>query len=178
MTTLSRTAMEAILFAHGKAELDFDVDATMATVVADPHYEIACLGLAVDGWDAVTEMYRRLLAGNRGRNIAAEERASALAGNTLMSEARVWFDSRTGDRACGHYLIVVSFDPVLHKVIGERIYTDPVFGRLWAENLGADFADLPGVSPIARTAPSIDRHDAFDAAAARGMTIRNPRVRA
>ncbi|WP_176594351.1 hypothetical protein [Sphingobium sp. EM0848] len=152
MTKLTRAEMEEILFAHGKAELEFDVDATMATVVPEPHYEIPFLGMAIDGWDAVHEMYRRLIPGNKNRNIEYRQRVDAIGDNILLNEAYVTFDTPEGERVTGLYMVLVEFDPHLKKVVGERIYTDPVFGRMWIENLGDDFIDLPGVSKITETA--------------------------
>ena len=58
---LDKKQMEEILLAHEVAELEMDIDATMATLAPNPHYELATLGLAVDGSDAVRETYRRIL---------------------------------------------------------------------------------------------------------------------
>lgn len=155
MTDLTKEEMEAILFAHGKSELEFDADGTMTTVVPKPHYEIAVLDLAIDGWDAVYEMYRRLLSGNRGRNIQFQPRTDGVGRNTLFSEAYISFDTSAGKRVTGLYMVVVEFDPELKKVIGERMYTDQIFGQMWAENIGKDFPDLPGVSRIRDGAPIV-----------------------
>jgi len=155
MRELTREEMEQILYAHGKAELEFDVDATMATVVPDPHYEIAHLGLAVDGWDAVLEMYKRLIPGNIGRDIQYLQRLDTASTNTLVSEAYVSFNDSSGERVNGFYVVAVEFDPALKKVVGERIYADAAFGRLYAENLGDDFARLPGVTRLADSKPII-----------------------
>jgi hypothetical protein len=149
MADLTEAEMGAILLAHGTAEMEFDVEATMATVVPEPHYEIAHLGWAIDGWDAVHEMYKRLISGNRTRNIeGAPPRVSGVARNTLVHESTVTFDSLKGERVTGLYTVIVAFDPDRKQVIGERMYIDPVFGQLWAENLGEDFANVPGVSRI------------------------------
>jgi len=153
---LSIQEMQQILYAHGMAELEFDVDATMATVVPNPHYEIAHLGLAIDGWDAVLEMYKRLIPGNKGRDLQYRQRVDTASTNTLISEAYVSFNDSKGERVNGFYIVAVEFDPVLKKVVGERMYTDEAFGRLYAENLGADFADVPGVTRLADSVPVID----------------------
>jgi hypothetical protein len=146
--------MGAILAAHGMAEIELDLAATMATVVPDPHYELPALDLAIDGWDAVQEMYRRLLLGNRHRNLqpAGNPRIVAAARNALINEARASFDDAQAQRVTGQYMVVVDFDPVLKQVIGERMYTDTVFTAMWAENLGPDFIDVPGVSRISERA--------------------------
>lgn len=149
---LTETEMGTILLAHGTAEMQFDVEATMSSVVPEPHYEIAALGLAIDGREAVREMYRRLLAGNRNRNIQAAPRAHAAGQNTLLQEAHVTFDDAGGRRVSGLYVVVVQFDPARGQIIGERMYTDPHFTQMWRENLGEDFIDVPGVSVMGAAA--------------------------
>ena len=155
MQDLSRQEMEQILYAHGGAELAFDVAATMATVVPNPHYEIAHLGLAIDGWDAVLEMYNRLIPGNKARDLQYRQRIDTASTNTLISEAYVSFNDSNGKRVNGFYIVAVEFDPVLKKVVGERMYTDDAFGQLYTENLGANFADVPGVTRLADSVPII-----------------------
>ncbi|MGW4125430.1 hypothetical protein [Nocardia sp. NPDC004711] len=174
MTQLSKKQMEEILLAHEIAELEMDVEATMATLTPNPHYELASLGLAVDGTDAVRETYRRILP-NRGRNVAAEKRVHAVADNTLLREAFMSFNTLEGERVTGLYLVVMAFDPDLKLISGERMYMDPNFAKMMSEQLGPDFGDLPGVSKIGDSAPSIEKHDAYKYAAARGLTINAPK---
>jgi hypothetical protein len=179
MKELTPYEMEDILLAHEKAELEYDVDATMATLVANPHYEIATIGVAIDGWDTVHRMYQRLVKlGAEGRNIQARARVIAFARNTLVREAHVSFDTPEGKRVTGLYLVVLEFDPEKKKIIGERMYTDPIFGKLLTDILGEDLATLPGVSKIADSAPVINVHDAYELAAARGVTIERPKASA
>lgn len=179
MTKLTRDEMNAIILEHEIAELEYDLDRTMATLVPNPHYEIASLGFAVDGWDAIRRTYERLLRwGGEGRNIQAVARVIGEAENTLMREAHVSWDKEDGTRITGLYMVVMEFDPDLKKIRGERMYTDTTFGAFLAEILGEDFATLPGVSEISGSMPIINRHDAFDAAAEQGLTINNPKVNA
>lgn len=175
MSELSKKEMEEILLAHEIAELEQDVEATMATLAPNPHYELAFVGLAVDGEDAVRETYRRILGNNEGRDVAAERRVHGVATNTLLREAYMTFNTREGERVNGLYLVVMSFDPELKLISGERMYTDPVFGQMMREQLGPDFENLPGVTRIRDTAPTIDKHDAFKVAASRGLTINAPK---
>lgn len=163
MQELTKSEMEPILFAHGMAELKFDVEETMQTVVSQPHYEIAYLDLAVDGWDAVVEMYRRLLAGNRTRDFQVKVRVDTAGKNTLMQEAYVSFNNLKGERVTAIYLSVVEFDPVQRKLLGERMYGDAAWGELWRENLGADFAEVPGVSRLSDNMPAMGAGDTFGA---------------
>jgi hypothetical protein len=172
MEELTKKEMEAVLLAHEIAELEEDIDATMATLAPNPHYELATLGLAFDGHAAVREAYSRILPGNRKRNVAAEMRVHAIARNTLIREAYVSFDNSAGERVNGQYLVVMSFDPVAKLIAGERMYMDPNFAAMMTEQLGPDFASLPGVSKMTDSAPTIDRHDAYAVAERRGLTIR------
>lgn len=166
MQELTKSEMEPILFAHGMAEMKFDVEETMQTVVPDPHYEIAFLDLRVDGREAVVEMYRRLLAGNQTRDFRIQVRVDTVGRNTLMQEAYVSFLKLDGERVTGLYLSVVEFDPVRKQIIGERIYGDAVWGQLWRENLGHDFGDVPGVSRISDSLPAIGADETFGGALA------------
>src|SRR5262249_41666984 len=92
--------MEDVLLAHEIAELEQDIDATMATVVPDPHYELSALGWIIDGQAAVREMYRRILPVDH-RDVAAEKRIHALAENTLLREAVMSFNNLEGKRVSG-----------------------------------------------------------------------------
>src|SRR5262245_41569311 len=63
MQEMTKKEMEAVLLAHEKGELEEDLDATMATLVDNPHYELPTLGFAFDGYDAVREAYSRIMPG-------------------------------------------------------------------------------------------------------------------
>jgi hypothetical protein len=175
MKELTKKEMEEVLLAHEIAELEQDVEATMATLAPNPHYELAFVGLAVDGEDAVRETYNRILFGNEGRDVAAERRVHAVAENTLLREAYMTYNTRAGERVNGLYLVVMSFDPETKLISGERMYTDPVFGQMMTEQLGEDFESLPGVTRIRDSAPTIAVHDAHKVAASRGLTINAPK---
>jgi hypothetical protein len=173
---LDRNQMEEILIAHEKAELEGDLEATLATLTPEPQYELASLGWAINGMNAVRETYQRILPGAQKWDIAAEARGYTWGENTLVREAHVSFNTVDGERVTGLYMVVMAFDPELKRISGERMYMDPLFAKLMATDLGADFGDLPGVSRISQTAPIIQIHDAFAAAAARGITIESNRA--
>lgn len=176
MTELTREEMEDILLAHEIAELEYDLEATLATLVPDPHFELCFMGLQVDGIDAVREMYSRLLyKGARDRDVMADVRVLAADKNALVREAWVTLSNDDGERVTGLYIVTVDFDPVLKKIKGERMYGDPVYGEQMARIVGWDLADHPGVTKISDNAPVLERHDAFEIAAARGIHINNHR---
>ncbi|MFN6551782.1 hypothetical protein ACP6C7_13900 [Mycolicibacterium septicum] len=171
MTEMTKNEMEEVLLAHEKGELEEDLDATMATLVDNPHYELPTLGYAFDGYDAVREAYSRIMPGTRTRNVAAKMRVHASDSNTLVREAHVSFNTRSGERVNGNYIVVMSFDPEQRLISGERMYMDTNFAAMMSENLGPDFADVPGVTKLSDVAPTIDRHDAYEVAERKGITI-------
>ncbi len=178
MTNLTRQEMEELLLAHEIAELEYDIDATMATLVPNPHFELCFMGLAVDGWDAVREMYSRMLfRGGEERNLQADARIVMVDNNHIVREALISFDNDEGQRATGLYNVVVEFDPELKKIKGERMYGDLTYGQFMTKIIGEDLAQMPGVTEISASLSVVNVHDAFAAAAARGLTINNPRVK-
>ncbi|BBZ10046.1 hypothetical protein MBRA_02410 [Mycobacterium branderi] len=168
--SLTLKEMEHVLLAHEIAELEQDIDATMATVVPDPHYELSSLGWIIDGEAAVREMYRRILPVDH-RDVAAEKRIHAVAENTLLREAVMSFNDLEGKRVSGLYLVVLAFDPELKLISGERMYMDPLFAQMMSEQLGPDFAEVSGVSRTADRLPIIAKHDAYAWAQSEGRTI-------
>lgn len=171
---MTKKEMEAVLLEHEIAELENDVERTMATLVPNPHYEIAFLGLAIDGRDAIRELYKRILSRNVGRPVAAEARNHAVARNTLIREAHVSFDTLDGKRVTGLYMVVMEFDPISKKIVSERMYADTLFAQFMTEQIGPGLENFPGVSRITDTAPDVKQHDAYAVAARRGLEIAQP----
>lgn len=174
MTEMTRKQMEAILLTHEIAELEADIEGTLATLVDNPHYELAMLGLAVDGMDAVRELYKRILPATGYQNMAAKARVHALAKNTLVREAVMSFTNKNGERVTGLYMVAMEFEPETGLISGERMYADPNFGGAMEDLIGKDFVNLPGVSVIGEGWEPIKRHDAYDFAEKRGLAINAP----
>ena len=178
MKKLTPEEMADLLLEHEIAELEYDIDRTMATLVPNPHFELCFMGLAVDGWDAVREMYSRMLVrGGEARNLQADARIVMMDNNHIVREALISFDDEDGTRRTGLYNVVVEFDPETKKIKGERMYGDLTYGRFMSKIVGDDLAQIPGVSQISASLAVINVHDAFAAAAARGLEINNPRVK-
>jgi hypothetical protein len=166
--------MEGIMLAHEKAELEYDLDATMDTLVPNPHFELPPFGIAIDGWEGVRTMYSFMIQkGGRDRNLQAVARVIGEAPNTLMREAWISYDTIDGRRVTGGYMVVMSFEPETKKILGERMYADKIYADLLAELIGDTYLSWPGVSQMGDGAPIINRHDAFDLAASRGVVINN-----
>lgn len=137
--------MAAVLQAHGEAEVAHDVEETMTTVCADPHYELPSLGWRVDGREAVTEMYRRSLHPDAGEILGFEARLTAVSPDALVNEIIARHETKHGLVIC-QSCVVIAFEGDM--ILGERIYMDTNFADLYREVLGEDFGDVPGVSPL------------------------------
>ncbi|MEV6060950.1 hypothetical protein ACIGO9_19100 [Nocardia asteroides] len=151
MTEFTLEQMEELLAVHETAEFNLDIDATMATLVENPVYELPALGWHIEGQEAVRETYKRLLHGGDVRNIWADKRVHATSATSLTREAYVYFDTEEG-RVTGQYFVAMDFDG--DKIAGERMYMDTTFAKAMTEILGPDFGDIPGVSRLADKEPT------------------------
>jgi len=144
----------ALVRRHMDAEFAQDVKGTMATLVTDPYYEIHPTGLRIRGYDAVHEMYKRLLPGILGKVI--ESRAMTL---STGDPADVWvgpdgvvirehwiFELPGCDRVAMSNMSIFSFIGELLR--GESFYCSARLGELFSRTLGEDFAKYPGVERI------------------------------
>ncbi len=144
---MSFEEMEQAFFDHEEYELAYDLEGTMTTLVDVPQYELPTLGWRIEGKAAATELYKRMLVGAEKRAMWAEKRfAHAIAPNTLVREAHVWFNTDDGDRGIGQYVVVIAFEN--GKISGERLYFDKDYAEIMAAEIGADFGDFPGVSRL------------------------------
>jgi hypothetical protein len=167
MADLTLEEMEEILYRHEMAELSKDIEATMATVVANPHYEFPSWGWAADGVEAVREHYRRALADIDRGDPASKMRVHGVGPNTLFREASFSFNRENGERVTGQYLTVIEFDPVERKVKSERQYGDSLFAEYLAPHCGPDYGEIPGVSRLNSNIKPITREDMYAEAARR-----------
>jgi hypothetical protein len=155
MTELTLEEMEAILAKHEIAELAQDLEATMETVVPNPHYEFPSAQWAADGQEAVREHYRRSLPDGAKARIASKKRVHGAGPNTLFREAWISFDTKDGKRHTGQYMAVIEFDPVLKKIKSERQYGDSIFELFLGPHMGPDYGDCPGVTRLNENTPPI-----------------------
>lgn len=150
-TTLTLQQMEELLAIHEVAEFNLDLDGVMATLVDNPVYEFPGLNYYVEGWEPVTETYRRFLRGGDERNIWAEKRTHAISENSLSREAYVFFDTLDGSRVTGRYSVIMDFEG--DKIAGERMFMDATFAKACYEIFGDDFIDVPGVRLLNEASP-------------------------
>jgi hypothetical protein len=137
--------MEVALDAHRNYEQAFDLDGTMSTVAPHPVYEFVNLGWRVDGRDALREAYRRMFVGYLSKIQSKTLRTLAVAPNALCREGFAVVKSENGPINC-RTITVITFEGDL--VSGERAYTDAFTADLMYGALGADFAQIPGVSEL------------------------------
>lgn len=157
MTTLTIEQMQKLLAVHEEAEFALDLDATMATLVDNPVYELPSIGWHIEGRPAVRETYRRMLPGGDRVNMWADRRVHAVDERTLAREAYVYFDTDEG-RKTGQYMALICFEG--DKIAGERMYMDTSFAKVMSEILGPDFGDVPGISRLeTKVPPPVPRLD-------------------
>lgn len=145
MQTQDVSKMEEVFKVHAEAELATDIEATMATLTADPHYELITVGWHVRGQAAVREMYSRLYAGYNRRVTASTGRVLAVAPDALIREGYTTLSTGTGT-ATYHSIAVITFEH--DRISGERLYADMPNAQLMRDALGADFGRVPGVSAL------------------------------
>lgn len=146
MDDLEVKRLVAALEAHGQFEMDRDVDGTMSTVAANPHYEFVTVGWQITGRDAIREMYRRMFADANNKVLSAEKRTVAAAENTLCMESFYVRERADGTQYTCQSTAMVLFEGDL--VAGERLYSDVHQAQVLREAFGDDFGEVPGVSRL------------------------------
>lgn len=151
MATFTLPQMEELLAAHEMAEFNMDLDAVMATLVANPVFEMPAIGLRFEGQEAVRAMYERFLEAGDRMNIWADKRVHAVSEHELVREAYVYFDTAEG-RVTGQYCVVMTFEG--DRILGERFYMDDSFTKAMGAALDdPELLALPGVHRLAYVVP-------------------------
>lgn len=148
---LTLAEMEELLAAHEMAEFNINLDATVATLVENPVYELPSLGWRIEGQEAVRETYKRLLHGGDVHNLWADKRVHATSATSLAREAYVYIDTPEG-RVTGQYFVAMDFAG--DTIAGERMYMDAAFVKAANDILGPDFGDIPGVTRLEDAVPA------------------------
>jgi hypothetical protein len=114
MEKLTPEQMEEVLIVHETAEFANDLDAVMATLSANPKYELPSIGWHIEGEVGVRELYKRWLSGAESRNVWAEKRVQAFSTdeNALIRDAYVFYDGDDGQRVTARYSTAISFEGV------------------------------------------------------------------
>ncbi|MET0658943.1 MAG: hypothetical protein ABW110_12375 [Steroidobacteraceae bacterium] len=163
----TRAALIEVVDRHVRAEVAQDVDGVMATICAQPHYEVQPLGLVMTSTAAVREFYQRLLY-MMGEKIPADP------GKVATSDADDLDSSiflTTGDYMIGQSggqaglvlrdrwrvqkptgieyhksLALFLLDEKSRLLKGEHIYLNAGSAAVFKQALGEEFANLPGVT--------------------------------
>jgi hypothetical protein len=151
---MQEAAMLEMVRKHMDAEIRQDIEAVMATLVADPYYEIHPLGLRIRGPLAVREMYKKLLPGSFDYIVESK----AMTFNT-GDPANVWIGPEgvvirefctvqppSGARFEISEMAIFSFDGALLK--GEQFYCNAPLSELFKNALGPEFEKLAGVERL------------------------------
>jgi hypothetical protein len=145
-TAMSQEAIQQRLKEHLEAEVALDVDATMATMAADPIWECVPLNFRATGAEAVRELYTRVIANYIPRLQNFEELTSSMGENQAVVEHMFTMDMPDGSVAKGYHLAIALMKN--GEMVGERVYFDSTVEKLFRWALGADFFDVPGVAPL------------------------------
>jgi len=145
-------AFLALIHRHVQAEIAGDVDAVMATICTEPHYEVHPIGFIMKSSEAVRAFYRRALpmfteikpdsdsatweSGNAGKFVGAR--------GVVVRDVGIMI--RNGHRTPIKALAMFIPDPASGLLKGEHIYTNSATAKVFSEKLGADFIHLPGVT--------------------------------
>ena len=131
---------------HLEAEVALDVDATMATMAAEPIWECIPLNFRATGADAVRELYTRVIANYIPRLQNFEELTTSIGEEQAVVEHMFTMDMPDGSVAKGHHLAIALMKD--GEMIGERVYFDSTVEKLFRWALGEDFFDVPGVTSL------------------------------
>jgi hypothetical protein len=144
---------------HGTAEYAKDLEATMATVGADPYWEYHPMGLAFVGREAVEAHYKILFDNVRlepGRPYVREvERCIRAYGDDCVwveKKVRFNFDANEDSQQVDSYFtVVVTVDD--QYVIGERAYYSGPLATVIDQCFTESFRALPGVVDLSTRRP-------------------------
>jgi hypothetical protein len=142
MTMEPTDTQRRLLDAHADAELQFDVDAVMATVDDDCAYEWQPMGLGLRGHAECRRMYEAFLPRwaelTRTRDLRFEVRTEFWNDEGRIREQVAYLRSESGGVERHDFVVVVLFGQ--RGVRGERTYSSPEFARL---TLGDYYDALP-----------------------------------
>lgn len=139
--------LETYLDAHAQAEFALDIDATMATVIENPFYELHPMGYRIEGAEAVAEMYRRMLPSYMANVRRADLRTKLFGDNSITCEYRFAIRQPDGGWLTAYRMGIVEFAED-GRVLSERDYISTAMADLMTNALGEDFIAVPGVSRI------------------------------
>ena len=156
---MTKDDMIALVRRHQDAEVAQDYPGIMATLCAQPRYEIYPAGYQVLGCDAVLEMYKRLLPAIFPYVVESDAMTFGTAGAGGKGASGMWVgDSGVVIRESAVCAIpgkgririseVAIFYVTGDLLLGETFYCDAPLARLFEEALGEDFLSIRGVTRL------------------------------
>jgi SnoaL-like domain len=121
MNETEREAMIAVARAHADAEAEGDIEATMATLVDDPVYELQPRGCILRGHDAARQYYEHFFAECRPRITSYELRSEWTSDEGVLQEYVLNIDNAAGTNRWQHIIGILVFGAD-RKLAGERLY--------------------------------------------------------
>jgi hypothetical protein len=121
---------------HAEAEAGFDMAGTLATLEADPVYDLMPIGLRMKGMDRARRYYEHYFANVGPRIVHFALVAEWIGKDGVNQEYDVVFRHDDGVARTHRILGILTFGPT--KMTGERIYTDTemlkiMFAPVWDE---------------------------------------------
>jgi hypothetical protein len=114
-------AMVAVALAHASAEAAGDLDETMATLGADPVYELLPRGVVLRGRDTARRYYEHFFAAVQPRVTGYELRSEWVTDEGVLQEYTLYVDG-LGAPGVGHSIIGILTFGDDGKLSGERLY--------------------------------------------------------
>lgn len=139
--------------AHVRAEVDGDMDAVLATLCPEPHYECHPLGMTMTDISTIAEFYRRCGSMFAKIKIVGESGTfgDGNAGKYFGTNGIVTWDHGTLTGSDGGEIVIkclalFELDAASGLLKGEKMFFNDGAAGLFTELLGDDFRALPGVS--------------------------------
>jgi hypothetical protein len=120
--------MIAVAHRHVEAEASGDLEATMETLEAEPHYELLPTGIAFTGRDAARTYYEHFFSTFRATAVRSEVRGEYVSDDGLVQEYVIEVRGPGGTRERFPVVSVLSFGA--QALSGERIYAEDRFLRM------------------------------------------------
>jgi len=125
---LTRQQGVALARAHVLAERDGDIEATLATLDADPLYELLPVGRALRGLDGARRYYEHFFASFRALAVSSELRGEWVNDVGLAHEYTIGVALPDGSRERHRLVAILTFGA--SGLAGERVYASERLLRL------------------------------------------------
>jgi hypothetical protein len=135
VTLDSREAMIAVAHAHAAAEADLDMETTMATLDADPVYELQPIGLVLRGRDTARRYYEHFFSEFQPRIKGYQMRSEWVTDEGVGQEYVLQVDDGQGGTTREPIIGILLFGKG-EKLSGERLYaSDRLFTMMFGSLL-------------------------------------------